>query len=231
MGIPETQKELLTYLGSITRDLKVSDLDRFTTQGIARAVSVSRSLASQYLNELVHRGFVVKAGSRPVYYFHRRDLERFLQTSLTEQSYATVDDLFGSLGSMCRRDFACAIGHDLSLSTCVEQLRAAVSYPTCGLPVLISGAPGTGKTLLVKLMLEYGKKSKDPRRGRAVPHGRLHPVPGARRRVCPRAERVGGHQRLAQALRRRHPSSQERGAAAPGGSGARVAERRGARLG
>lgn len=78
MAISDTQRDLLSYLDAITREFNPNKLDRHTTVDIARAMSISRNLCSQYLNELVRRGLAVKAGVRPIYYFHRHDLERYL---------------------------------------------------------------------------------------------------------------------------------------------------------
>lgn len=52
------------------------------------------------------------------------------------------------------------MGHYLSLSPCIEQCKAAVQYPPNGLPTLLYGANGTGKSFLSRLMFEYGKNEK-----------------------------------------------------------------------
>ena len=164
MSIPETQKDLLAYLDRITRELGSTRLgrtqgrfERFTTASITDSLAISRSLASQYLNELVRAGLVVKAGARPVCYFHRRALERFFQARIDRSTYPSVEKLFASLGHGEQLDFERAIGHELSLAPCINQLCAALKYPPAGLPVLLSGASGTGKGLLAQLALEYGK--------------------------------------------------------------------------
>ena len=54
-----------------------------------------------------------------------------------------------------KRDFQKAIGYYLSLSSCIEQCKAAVKYPPNGLPALFNGAGGTGKAFLSRLMYEY----------------------------------------------------------------------------
>lgn len=157
MSISETRRDLYSYLDLQTREFDPSRLDRFTTQQIACSVSVSRNLASQYLNDLVREGRVVKVGSRPVHYLHRHNLERYLQVRIDRPSYGSVEELLALRGARASRDFEQAVGHDLSLSSVIEQMRVAMEYPPCGLPVLVMGASGTGKTYLVKLMLEYGK--------------------------------------------------------------------------
>ncbi len=157
MPISETRRDLFSYLDFQTREFDPSRLERFTTQEIASSISISRNLASQYLNELVREGRVVKVGSRPVHYLHRHNLERYLQVRLDSPSYASIEELLKLRGARAARDFERAVGHDLSLSSVIEQMRVAMEYPPCGLPVLVMGASGTGKTYLVKLMLEYGK--------------------------------------------------------------------------
>lgn len=150
MSIPETQKDVLAYLDGITREIDRSRLDRFTTASIASALAVSRNLASQYLNDLVRADLAVKAGSKPVYYFHRRDLERYMQVGLDRSTFSSVDSLF-SQSKPAAPDFERAIGSELSLSACIDQIRAAMVYPPCGIPVLLLGQYGTGKSLFAEL--------------------------------------------------------------------------------
>lgn len=157
MAISETQKDLLSYLDVLTREFDHNKLERHTTGEIAKSLSVSRNLCSQYLNDLVRRGLVVKAGMRPIYYLHRHDLERYLQASVGRASYATVQELLALRGTRPGTGFECAVGFDLSLSSAVSRMRTALEYPPCGLPVLIAGASGTGKTYMANLMLAYGK--------------------------------------------------------------------------
>ncbi len=159
MAISETRRDLYSYLDFQTREFDPSRLERFATQNIADAIAVSRNLASQYLNDLVREGLVVKVGNRPVYYLHRHSLERYLQVRLDRTSYDSVEELLDLRGARPARDFELAVGHDLSLSSVIEQMRVAMEYPPCGMPVLVMGASGTGKTYLVRLMLEYGKNA------------------------------------------------------------------------
>lgn len=110
---------------------------------------------SQYLNDLVRADLAVKAGSKPVYYFHRRDLERYMQVGLDRSTFSSLDSLF-SQSKPAAPDFERAIGSELSLSACIDQIRAAMVYPPCGIPVLLLGQYGTGKSLLAELAFEYG---------------------------------------------------------------------------
>lgn len=157
MDVPETERELYTYLRGVTGSFAATNCAGLTTADIASALSISRNLASQYLNDLVRVGLVVKAGTRPIYYFERRELERRLQASVDESVYASLDDLLSLGGVDGERDFARLVGHDLSLSACIERLKSAIAYPPDGLPVLMTGEPGSGKTLLANAVFEYGR--------------------------------------------------------------------------
>ncbi len=155
MNIPETQKDVLVYLDGLTRELGNCKLDQFTTASIASSLVISRNLASQYLNGLVRADLAVKAGGKPVYYFHRRSLERYLQTPVSRNVYSSIDELFERAGADSSASFESVVGWDLSLSECVQRLRSAMVYPPQGIPVLLAGARGTGKTLLSRAAFDY----------------------------------------------------------------------------
>ena len=157
MSAAETRQELLDHLDKITREAKLDSVDSFTTTRIATDINVSRTLASQYANELVREGLVVKVNSRPVIYLHKASFERLLQTTLDSCEYSSMSALLRDAGVDKAKDFSRAVGNNLSLSPYIEQLKAAVSYPPHGLPVLIAGEVGTGKAFLARLMFEYGK--------------------------------------------------------------------------
>lgn len=159
MGMPETKSEVLWYIEKATRNLNPESTDVFTTNRIAGQCHISRNLASQYLNELVRDRLVVKINSRPVLYLHRRGLERYLQASIKYMEYSSMQALLEESGVPERHDFEKAIGRDLSLSVCIEQLRSAISYPPSGLPALLVGTHGTGKAFLARLTYEYGINS------------------------------------------------------------------------
>lgn len=156
MSISETKDEILAHLDDATRTLAPGSTSAFTTASIANHCNVSRNLASQYLNELVRAGLVVKVNARPVIFLHRRSLERYLQASLDRTEFPSMHELLSSAGREERNDFERAIGFDLSLSTCVEQLRGAISYPPFGLPTLLIGGHGSGKDTLTHLAFEFG---------------------------------------------------------------------------
>lgn len=152
----DTKMELLAHVERMTRELNSSNYLTFTTARIASECHVSRSLASQYLNDMVRSGQVVKVNERPVLFFHRTGLERYLQTPVSGCEYDSMRSLLATTGLKSRRDFDKAIGADMSCGGCVEHLKSAMRYPPHGLPVLLVGEHGTGKQLMSSLMFEFG---------------------------------------------------------------------------
>ena len=151
-----TKEELYLYLEKISRGYALKDLKYFTANHISESLNISRNLASQYLNELVKEGRAIKVNSRPVYFFHKKNVEREAQVALETCVFSGMDDFQRKCRSdENKRDFQKAIGYYLSLSSCIEQCKAAVKYPPNGLPALFNGAGGTGKAFLSRLMYEY----------------------------------------------------------------------------
>lgn len=153
----DMRDRILEHLEALTSTVSLDDLSRLSTSDIAETLLISRSLASQYLNDLVRAGLVVKVAGRPVRYFHRRAFQKRFQVKLAVSEYASFADLVHATGIADHRDFARAVGFDLSLSSVVEQCKAAVQYPPFGLPILLSGGVGVGKSFLSRLVYEYGK--------------------------------------------------------------------------
>ncbi|QYN54024.1 PRD domain-containing protein [Lactobacillus panisapium] len=97
-----------------------------TTKEIAQIAGLSRSAVSGYLAKLFKQNLVEKHGTRPVYWIVKAESSVFDQI----------------------------IGSDGSLKYHVRALTQAILYPPHGLPVIITGASGTGKSLLAKLMYQ-----------------------------------------------------------------------------
>ena len=157
MNITTSKLQILEYLQKITRGLRMNELGGFTTISISSALNISRSLTSQYLNELVKHERIIKISTRPVYYMDRSVLERKYQLELKSCEYLSLGELMKELhrNSPKLQDFQKAIGCDGSLQYPIAQLKTALSYPQGGLPVILHGEMGCGKSYLVRLTHEY----------------------------------------------------------------------------
>lgn len=155
----DTKVEVLEKLDRLTRDLNIDSVRTFTTANIAAECHVSRSLASQHLNELVRQGLAIKVNTRPVIFLHRHAAERYFRCKLDKLEFASMQDLLKTVGMDEAHDFDKAIGFELSYGTCIDHLKSAIRYPPHGLPALLVGEHGTGKQLMSELTFEYGVNS------------------------------------------------------------------------
>ena len=149
--------KLLNYLENQTAfiDLKAVN-EVFTTKKLAEVFQVKRNTISHYLNQLNDEGLLIKVNSRPVYYFHKEAFERQF-FSLSQTYYRSLEEIIKEqpLFDQQKDLFSLLIGHDKSLRRSVDQIKTALDYPGNGLPVLITGESGTGKSFMVKIIYQY----------------------------------------------------------------------------
>ncbi|HFZ8994909.1 TPA: sigma 54-interacting transcriptional regulator [Citrobacter freundii] len=128
----------------------------FTARYLAQRFAMQRNTASHYLNQLVAEGVLIKINTRPVYFLHKQAFSQQFFT-LTRNEYASVAQLLaqGEREVPSGDHFSLLIGHNDSLKKPIEQLKTALFYPDGGLPLLITGESGTGKSYMAQLMHEY----------------------------------------------------------------------------
>lgn len=148
-----SKQEVYEELKKRTTQQEIEETALFTANDLAKALDLSRNTVSQYLNEGMKDGQIIKVNSRPVYFFDRASLETKWSVQLSQSEYAS----FESLMAQKEHDFDQLIGNSGSLSSIIDQCKAAMSYPDHGLPIMIYGPTGTGKTLLANTMYDYAK--------------------------------------------------------------------------
>lgn len=157
-----TQEEVLNYIKRQTKQFKQADSELFTAHYLAGEMNISRNSASQYLNEFTKAGYFLKINSRPVYFFHKETLEELYQIPISKDEFKGISELVLYLERSAhkKRNFEKAIGCDAGLSYEISQCRMAMEYPPEGLPMLLVGQNGTGKSLLAQLSYEYAADNR-----------------------------------------------------------------------
>lgn len=152
-----TKNEILSYCMKKTINTDLKDITKLSTNMLSNELNISRSLASQYLNDFVKEGVLIKIAIRPVCFLHKKVIEEKFQTSLKENVFLSIEEFMDTIsGGVCiKRNFMKMIGYDSSLGKVIDQVKAALNYPNNGLPILLYGEKGTGKSLLCKEMYEY----------------------------------------------------------------------------
>jgi sigma-54 dependent transcriptional regulator of gfr operon len=167
------EKKLQEYLAEQTEKLEEStDKTSLTAQEISRHFNVKRNTISHYLNQMVKAGEAVKINSRPVYFIYKETFEKKYH-ALYGQVYDCFEQLMndkfnqlapsGNVFSSANEDsrnsgrdvFNDLVGTDGSLRRAIEQIKMAALYPNNGLPLIISGPTGVGKSYIAKLMHRF----------------------------------------------------------------------------
>ncbi|MBN0698555.1 sigma 54-interacting transcriptional regulator, partial [Pseudomonas aeruginosa] len=76
---------------------------------------------------------------------------------LSRGEYASMAELLAESDRQPEQadHFSLLTGHDGSLRKPIEQMKTALFYPNGGLPLLITGDSGTGKSYMAELMHEF----------------------------------------------------------------------------
>lgn len=124
---------------------------------ISEQLKLSRNMVSQYLNQLFSDGRLIKINTRPVVFYDADTIEEAYGVSLHQREYSSFEEFQKALQPHQPQDFEKLIGCDESLAALVNQCKATISYPPSGLPLLLYGPTGTGKSFLAQLMYEYAR--------------------------------------------------------------------------
>ena len=125
---------------------------QITAAALAEELNLSRQVVSHYLNRLLEEGCVEKTLTRPVCWNIRKQQRENVQGSVSEER-KEIEEV---LPEVRREDvFDAMIGADGSQKNVIERCKAAVSYPPDGLPILITGESGVGKSFLARLIHQY----------------------------------------------------------------------------
>lgn len=145
-----TKELILEYMRNLSEHFDFTMVHQLTASTISDEMHISRSLASQYLNELVKEKRVIKVNSRPVYFLHRKKMEELYATPFQEDDFYDLEEVkeYIKNHSKGEGDYSQIIGWDKSLVSIIKQVRESFEYPTCGLPMIIYGEKGTGKRTL-----------------------------------------------------------------------------------
>lgn len=125
------------------------------SQWIAEQLNLSRSVVSKYLNQMVTDQILIKITSRPVLFYDRKQIEEKYAIHTIKEEYKSLEELKADLQEEDPQDFDKLIGNEESLASVVRQCKATIAYPPNGLPILLHGPTGTGKSFIAQLMYEY----------------------------------------------------------------------------
>ncbi|WP_342043755.1 sigma 54-interacting transcriptional regulator [Bacillus sp. OTU2372] len=155
--------EIVVYMKDVTSQFSFKNgikLEPYQTETIANSFGMDRSRASRLLNELVKKSILLKVNTRPVCFLHKETLEKEYG-GLNHHQYDSFETLKSEVYTDHSEDlFKSLIGYEKSLKEPVEQIKTAIFYPDNGLPLMLLGPTGVGKTFLAKLIYDYTRMKK-----------------------------------------------------------------------
>lgn len=155
----DLERKIGDFVAEYTREFCRTHKIEQDTLSISKTLNISRTLASQHLNKMVKDGKLIKIVSRPVYYLDRKVIEESFRVRLETEMFYALDDLTELFDDrlMAQRGFMEAVGYDTTLRYLIAQCQAAVKYPPSGVPMLVYGEHGVGKTFFSELVYKYAK--------------------------------------------------------------------------
>lgn len=150
--------KILRYLSQLSQENVPLEKCFIHTNDLANCFNLNRTQASRELNRLVEKDLVIKINTRPVLFASKKSLEEKYHLQLNCK-YSGLGDLQNIVEDVSDETvFEQMIGYNQSLAEAVEQLKTAVYYPPNGLPIMLTGETGVGKSYFVQIMYEYCKK-------------------------------------------------------------------------
>ncbi|MCC3236868.1 sigma 54-interacting transcriptional regulator, partial [Pediococcus acidilactici] len=140
------KKKTTEYLGDL------SEKPMTSTEVIAKKLGLTRTVVSKELNALYKDNLLIKINTRPVIFLAMEGaLVQLLRKEYPDLSSFYKDYHEQRIEMYLRK----IIGWDRSLKKQVEQIKASLVYPENGLPTIIFGESGTGKSFFVRCAYEY----------------------------------------------------------------------------
>ena len=146
--------DILNYLERITREFNPDELDfeAYAAISMAERFQVKRNTVSHYLNQAAEEGRVIKINTRPVLFLHRQAFEDTF-FAVQGNSYRSLEELWKEKKE--KNAFSGMIGYDGSMKEALRQIKTSAYYPGNGLPIMLCGPTGAGKSFLARLTYQY----------------------------------------------------------------------------
>ena len=148
----DVRSKLKQRITEVTQQQGIMD-NHLTANFLAEELGVKRNTASCHLNSLVKNNVLLKVNTRPVIFFDKSALEKNCGISLRNE-YESLQQLLDAV-EVKVDIFDHVIGSNGSLYAPIRQLKSAAQYPPNGLPVLLTGPTGVGKSFLAQQYFKY----------------------------------------------------------------------------
>jgi sigma-54 dependent transcriptional regulator, gfr operon transcriptional activator len=149
------KQSIYETLKKLTKESMENGKKDITANDIAIALNLRRNVVSHYLNELFSEGKALKVNLRPVYFLDKEIYEKNKSKIILNNK----EEFDKKLDKHEENVFFKLIGCRGSLKSQVEQCKVAASYPPNGLPILLIGKSGVGKSFIAQLIYEFAAQN------------------------------------------------------------------------
>lgn len=146
------EEKLLKY---IDQNCQNEDFEKNTLDQISEKFQIGRNQCALLLKNLINQKKLTRIEEKPYKYLTTEYLHK-KGKSMVETSYSSLET---ALQKQELHDFEKLVGHEQSLREIVKQCKATIAYPPEGLPLLLYGATGTGKSYIAQLTYEWAKNN------------------------------------------------------------------------
>lgn len=136
-----------------TKDINI--LKKNNAGSIASLLKKDRTYVSRYFNEGLKQHEFIKINTRPVLFLDASDFKDY---HLDRYEYNSIEELLQILAN--KREeviIKSIIGYHDSMKIPIEQAKTSLAYPNNGLPMIIFGESGVGKSFFAKKIYMYAK--------------------------------------------------------------------------
>lgn len=140
-----------------SKALKWDEIEECSAIGLAIEYGVTRQKIAKILDQLHEEGVFIKVVNQPNIFFHKVELTKYYRIYDIPNVFISIQEFRSFIEkeyNVCEN----LVGYNGSLKYAVEQCKSAINYPNNGLPILLYGESGTGKSYLASLLFEYGKQ-------------------------------------------------------------------------
>lgn len=146
------EEKLLKY---IDQNCQNEDFEKNTLNQISEKFQIGRNKCALLLKSLINQKKLTRIEEKPYKYLTTEYLHK-KGKPMVETSYSSLET---ALQKQELHDFEKLVGHEQSLREIVKQCKATIAYPPEGLPLLLYGATGTGKSYIAQLTYEWAKNN------------------------------------------------------------------------
>ncbi|MEE0989680.1 MAG: sigma 54-interacting transcriptional regulator [Kandleria vitulina] len=144
--------ELLALIEELTKSKRYKDANAVF---MSEKLRIAKNMVNMSLSRLYKKGLLIKIYSDATLFLLKSTLEDAYHVKIVKNEFSSLYELLNFIEGNQKHDFEKLIGFNESMNDLVKSMEATLSYPPQGLPILLNGPTGTGKSLLARLAYEY----------------------------------------------------------------------------